>query len=493
MKKPEFKNSIQRQLIRATLIPLTIMAIVIVAAVVGLITRSLYSQIETELKQDAALAILMYDEVYDGDFVFVRDDSEDSGDDESAKEDDEDTVENDSEADDAEESGTIDTEETEKNAEEVPPTVEDVLNSDKAPTSEDIQNGNVKVYKGDQIITGDNIMLDDLADALDIDISLFYDTTRVLTTLKGDDNTRATGTEVSSVVEKKVLESGEAAFFTDVLVYDTKSFAYYEPLTTDDGTVYGMVAVSKSSAAVQEKIVDTSWPIVGICIFMALFIGYVITKFTRRLGGRITQIDGFMNSLANGNFDASLDNEILKQDDELKHLARDGRSMATSIKKLVEYDALTGIYNRRYTDRKLAEIMEKTKENGADVCISIGDIDFFKKVNDTYGHEMGDIILKAVASTLKEGMVGKGFVARWGGEEFLLIFDNMGLDEARVLLESILEEIRGIEIPDTNKYITMSFGLTKFETSQSVDNNVMRADNNLYEAKETGRNQIVTS
>ena len=165
--------------------------------------------------------------------------------------------------------------------------------------------------------------------------------------------------------------------------------------------------------------------------------------------------------------------------------------MAGSLKKLVEYDALTELNNRRSADKKLEEIRVKAVEMGNKYCVCISDIDFFKKVNDTYGHEMGDVILKSVADKLKAGMVGKGFSARWGGEEFLLIFENRELDIARRELSMIMDEVRTIYIPDTDRQITMSFGLTALVPGETTDETLKRADDNLYEAKETGRNQII--
>ena len=119
------------------------------------------------------------------------------------------------------------------------------------------------------------------------------------------------------------------------------------------------------------------------------------------------------------------------------------------------------------------------------------DLNDFKQVNDTYGHEMGDEVLRMVAAKLKNGMVGKGFAARWGGEEFLLIFDNRELDIAKRELSMIMDDVRTIYVPDTDRQITMSFGLTAMIPGESTDEALSRADANLYEAKEGGRNQIV--
>ena len=96
-----------------------------------------------------------------------------------------------------------------------------------------------------------------------------------------------------------------------------------------------------------------------------------------------------------------------------------------------------------------------------------------------------------VAEKLKKGMIGKGFAARWGGEEFLLIFENRELDIAHRELAMIMDEVRTIWVPDSDRQITMSFGLTAMAPGESIDDSLNRADTNLYEAKESGRNQII--
>ena len=214
-------------------------------------------------------------------------------------------------------------------------------------------------------------------------------------------------------------------------------------------------------------------------------------KFNRKLADRIFKMDRYMNRLANGEFDSEMPRELMQEDDEIKHLATDGKRMARSIRTLVEFDALTELNNRRSADKKLEDIRIRTVETGMKYCVCIADIDFFKKVNDNYGHEMGDYVLRKVAEKLKNGMVGKGFAARWGGEEFLLIFENRALDIARRELSMIMDDVRTIWVPDTDRQITMSFGLTELIPGEKIDATLCRADENLYQAKESGRNQII--
>ena len=209
------------------------------------------------------------------------------------------------------------------------------------------------MYKGNQQLNGEYTVIDDVADMLDIDISIFYDDKRLLTTLKDANGQRAIGTSAAVVVRKDVLEEGQSHFYNNVLVYDNKSFAYYEPLRDEDGQIYGMIAVGRTQGEVFKEIAKYMWPIIAACIIIALLIGVIMVGYNRRLGNRIIRMDKYMNTLSSGEFDAEIPRELMVEDDELKRLATDGRKMARAIKNLVEYDALTQLNNRRYGDKKL--------------------------------------------------------------------------------------------------------------------------------------------
>ena len=159
----------------------------------------------------------------------------------------------------------------------------------------------------------------------------------------------------------------------------------------------------------------------------------------------------------------------------------------------MERDALTGLINRRSGEKRLQQARKEKEERNIDFCVAIGDIDFFKKVNDTYGHEWGDMVLTQIARVMKKHMVGKGIVARWGGEEFLFLFNNCMLEEAVALLDETLSEIRDIEIEidETTKIrVTMTFGICQGSTD-GLNLILKEADEKLYSGKNNGRNRIV--
>ena len=136
----------------------------------------------------------------------------------------------------------------------------------------------------------------------------------------------------------------------------------------------------------------------------------------------------------------------------------------------------------RYTQHKLQTL-----------TVAMGDIDFFKHVNDTYGHDAGDMVLKELAKVFLEVMGKEGKVCRWGGEEFLFVFQNKNGYQANEVLHDILKRIRGMGIPYQSDWIhvTMTFGLEEYSGEKDMEAVIRAADQKLYRGKENGRNQIV--
>jgi diguanylate cyclase (GGDEF)-like protein len=168
--------------------------------------------------------------------------------------------------------------------------------------------------------------------------------------------------------------------------------------------------------------------------------------------------------------------------------------MQIRLRRLLEYDVLTDLYNRGTGEKKLEEVVVDAEMLRIPYAVAIGDIDFFKTVNDTYGHAAGDEVLRKTAQILKEHMAGNGYSVRWGGEEFLLIFRGKTREEAALVIEQTLEEIRTAEIAyeDVVIKVTMTFGLVEGDLQESCDKTVTRADKLLYEGKKSGKNRLIT-
>lgn len=178
-------------------------------------------------------------------------------------------------------------------------------------------------------------------------------------------------------------------------------------------------------------------------------------------------------------------------------LSKDSQQMERKLKKYNEElemaantDTLTRLWNRHY----LMHYMEKKVKEPLDfMSIAIGDIDFFKKVNDTYGHECGDEVLRSLARIIESNMEGNGVTARWGGEEFIFVFEHANGDEAMIKLSMVQDAIRNavVKYGDLELKITMTFGLVEYDPSLMLHENIKIADDRLYVGKQSGRDRII--
>jgi diguanylate cyclase (GGDEF)-like protein/PAS domain S-box-containing protein len=158
-------------------------------------------------------------------------------------------------------------------------------------------------------------------------------------------------------------------------------------------------------------------------------------------------------------------------------------------------DSLTGLYNRRYILGKINEEIIRYKRSGKEFSVVIADIDFFKKVNDTYGHDFGDVVLKDVSEILKSTLREQDCISRWGGEEFLILIVESDLKRASLIANRMREKIEEKIFEHNFKKlsVTMTFGVSVYSDNESIDDMIKKADDALYKGKKTGRNRVVTA
>jgi diguanylate cyclase (GGDEF)-like protein len=158
--------------------------------------------------------------------------------------------------------------------------------------------------------------------------------------------------------------------------------------------------------------------------------------------------------------------------------------------KLARIDHLTGLLNRHAADESFAREVARARRTGQPLSIVLSDIDHFKRVNDTFGHGVGDQVLREVSRTLAARCRVTDVAIRWGGEELLVLLPNTPLAGAAVLAEGIRSAVEAIARPDLPR-VTVSCGVAQLEREDSrLDNTVERADARLYEAKASGRNAV---
>lgn len=350
----------------------------------------------------------------------------------------------------------------------------------------------LKLYKGETDITNSYSLVDDFKKTTGMDATLFYRDTRILTTVYQNDSTRIVGSGAPKVIVQDVLNSGEAHFYMNALVNKEEFFAYYTPLRNSDGSIAGMLFVGKPTALVKQQLRESLYPLYGSAIVVLICIGVLLGLYTSRFTKVLLKIRAFLQEVSAGNLDAQLDSSVIGRKDEFGDIGRSAINTQQSLRRMIEMDTLTELYNRRFADRKMEQVAKKAGMSQTPFSIAIGDIDFFKKVNDTYGHDCGDLVLKQVAATLRDHMYSHGFVARWGGEEFLFVFNQMNMQEAEVSLNQLLDKIRAMNIQYKDQVIkvTMTFGVTDNFTGE-INHLVKAADDKLYAGKTGGRNRVI--
>ena len=167
--------------------------------------------------------------------------------------------------------------------------------------------------------------------------------------------------------------------------------------------------------------------------------------------------------------------------------------LQVALQELAVRDSLTGLYNRRYLDETLEREVSRARREGIPLSLVMLDIDHFKRVNDTYGHQVGDQALKMLASILLANIRAEDVACRYGGEEFLILLPNMPLGAAIQRAEvwrSAVEEL-SVTMGDFNITFTISLGVAAYpEHGKTPDDLTRCADQALYRAKHEGRNQV---
>ncbi len=164
------------------------------------------------------------------------------------------------------------------------------------------------------------------------------------------------------------------------------------------------------------------------------------------------------------------------------------------VERLSRIDPLTDLSNRRSFSTDALRFFQLAIRHQNKLSCAMLDIDFFKKVNDTYGHDFGDKVLIAVAKTCKKQIRNTDLLARFGGEEFCFLFPETDLNGAAVIAERIRHAISKLEFDSKKKRfsVTVSIGLSELmDSSDNVESMLKRSDDSLYKAKESGRNRVV--
>ncbi len=163
-------------------------------------------------------------------------------------------------------------------------------------------------------------------------------------------------------------------------------------------------------------------------------------------------------------------------------------------KKLATTDDLTGLYNRRYFMEKLAQQKALSERNDSDFVLCFCDLDHFKHINDTFGHQCGDIVLQKFADILTASIREIDYAARFGGEEFVCLLVNTDIENAKKVTERIRDSFENYNFSDVapQLFATVSIGIANFKEFNTLQETMVSADHRMYRAKHLGRNRVVS-
>lgn len=269
-------------------------------------------------------------------------------------------------------------------------------------------------------------------------------------------------------VRSTFLLLGVAAFVFGMLRFKTRGFIYLS------GFILGGYAIL-IALLVQFRPGDITLR-VDILQWMALLV--TMAQFT--------YLAGFIGNLRRKVRDNNI--ELEKRNGELGAALKQISDMAIR-------DELTGVYNRRYLMERIAEETQRCIRNGSVFCICIIDIDFFKQINDTYGHLAGDEVLRTVARTASGALRQTDFFGRFGGEEFVMVLTDTLAEGAMTSSERVRKSIENLAFPEISAglKVSISIGIAEHARRGDPEATFKRADDALYQAKESGRNRCMAA
>ncbi|MBJ7539389.1 GGDEF domain-containing protein [Marinomonas transparens] len=253
----------------------------------------------------------------------------------------------------------------------------------------------------------------------------------------------------------------------------------------------------------QFMVIETA---LGICAFLlsSLLAFYVLHVIRTRIHSIHQQVELLHTSLEQGVPITRPDNNSVQPSDELGELELDLKKMISRLsdemdtRKEVEEqlivlatkDKLTNVYNRHKWSEQIQLLIDLSNQNKTFSLISL-DIDHFKNVNDSYGHQIGDKVLQALANLLQKDLNKPDMVFRMGGEEFTILLTQQGLEEASNIAERFRHDIEHYQSENLPQF-TASMGVTQYHLGETEDSLMTRADAALYQSKENGRNRVTT-
>ena len=177
-----------------------------------------------------------------------------------------------------------------------------------------------------------------------------------------------------------------------------------------------------------------------------------------------------------------------------EHNKREAQAQNEKLQKLATIDPLTQLFNRRAMMDFIKMIESNCRRTGNGYSLCLGDIDDFKQVNDTYGHDVGDKVLRSVSDVIAQNVPSEGYVCRWGGEEILFVVPNIDTESCEKIAKNICQKIHKCTFEENSQKfnVSMTFGVYSVTSDENYDEGISKVDKLLYKGKSQGKNCVVS-
>lgn len=303
-------------------------------------------------------------------------------------------------------------------------------------------------------------------------------------------------------MEKHTFDDSKPTFnegneFFEVFKINGRDMGYsFFPIKDFDNNVIAYAGVGFDMKTVKDNYIINMSKFVPVEIFSSLMLFIILFIITKKVFNPFKKIIEITEEINKGNYYIETkDTRILEFSIIMKSISKMSEAIKHREEDLVilsTIDKLTEIYNKSKIDDILRTEIENLKRYDSELSIIMVDIDHFKKVNDNLGHDVGDVVLKEVASVLKNNIRQTDFIGRWGGEEFIIICTATSLEEATKLANKIREKVEVYKYSVISN-LTASLGVATLMSGEDSKSLFIRVDKALYNAKKLGRNRVEVS
>lgn len=353
-----------------------------------------------------------------------------------------------------------------------------------------------KYYANGKDVTPAQEILNRYKENFNCEVSVFFGDTKALTTIRDSEGKLIVGTTQDNETILNAVFDGNFYTSNNVFINDEQYVVVYRPLYVGE-EIEGMVFAGIKNEDFRSSIDGFYRFILGITFILLAVTGVIVVLYSNNIARMLNEIKDYLGNLVSAkNLDVNMEQEVLNRRDEIGALAAYAVGIGTQLNNIMGTDPLTGLYNRRSGRALLDNLRDQSFRQKTGFSIVMCDIDYFKNVNDTYGHDMGDVVLKRVSDIMINvcSTVPNSFAIRWGGEEILLGF-MLPKEQTIKLVHTIQDSLKDITFKvdnDTSFTITATYGISSSEDCDDIHSAILEADDKLYEGKRSGRNTIVS-